>query len=128
MRPKFFFFFFFFVFKQKTAYEIVSGDWSSDVCSSDLAGRRRPRHRQEDRRGGRRGLDGRGARDSGAGRRGDLAAALPPAGTHAGPRADARRRLRSPLTTPDREAPAVLRVAVPNKGSLAEPAADMLRE
>ena len=42
----FFFFFFFFVFfcfffcffffKQKTAYEIVSRDWSSDVCSSDL--------------------------------------------------------------------------------------------
>ena len=30
-------------FKQKTAYEIMSGDWSSDVCSSDLAvgGRRR---------------------------------------------------------------------------------------
>src|SRR5213082_2280196 len=27
---------FFFCFKQKTAYEIVSGDWSSDVCSSDL--------------------------------------------------------------------------------------------
>ena len=23
-------------FKQKTAYEIASGDWSSDVCSSDL--------------------------------------------------------------------------------------------
>ena len=22
--------------KQKTAYEIVCGDWSSDVCSSDL--------------------------------------------------------------------------------------------
>src|SRR5213082_2865631 len=32
----FFFSFFFFFFKQKTAYEIVSGDWSSDVCSSDL--------------------------------------------------------------------------------------------
>ena len=31
-----FFFFFFFFFKQKTAYEIVSRDWSSDVCSSDL--------------------------------------------------------------------------------------------
>jgi len=30
-------FFFFFFFKQKTAYEIVSRDWSSDVCSSDLA-------------------------------------------------------------------------------------------
>ena len=23
--------------KQKTAYEIIAGDWSSDVCSSDLA-------------------------------------------------------------------------------------------
>src|SRR5216117_2668451 len=29
-------FFFFFFFKQKTAYEIRKGDWSSDVCSSDL--------------------------------------------------------------------------------------------
>src|SRR5213082_1920675 len=28
----------FFFFKKKTAYEIVSGDWSSDVCSSDLGG------------------------------------------------------------------------------------------
>ena len=26
------FFFFFFFFKQKTAYEIGTGDWSSDVC------------------------------------------------------------------------------------------------
>src|SRR5213079_2287192 len=25
-----------FFFKQKTAYEITTGDWSSDVCSSDL--------------------------------------------------------------------------------------------
>ena len=25
-----------FFFKQKTAYEIGTGDWSSDVCSSDL--------------------------------------------------------------------------------------------
>ena len=32
----FFFFIFFFFFKQKTAYEIGTGDWSSDVCSSDL--------------------------------------------------------------------------------------------
>ena len=31
-------FFFFFFFKQKTAYEIGTGDWSSDVCSSDLIG------------------------------------------------------------------------------------------
>ena len=29
--------FFFFFFKQKTAYEIYQCDWSSDVCSSDLA-------------------------------------------------------------------------------------------
>src|ERR1051325_4613540 len=30
----------FFFFKQKTAYEITYGDWSSDVCSSDLPARR----------------------------------------------------------------------------------------
>src|SRR5881628_3415297 len=28
-----------FFFKQKTAYEVSVSDWSSDVCSSDLAGR-----------------------------------------------------------------------------------------
>src|SRR3546814_3180476 len=28
---------FFFFFKQKTAYEMRISDWSSDVCSSDLA-------------------------------------------------------------------------------------------
>ncbi len=27
---------YFFFFKQKTAYEMQFGDWSSDVCSSDL--------------------------------------------------------------------------------------------
>src|SRR3546814_19885389 len=30
-------FVFFFFFKQKTAYEMRISDWSSDVCSSDLA-------------------------------------------------------------------------------------------
>src|SRR3546814_10564538 len=30
---------FFFFFKQKTAYEMRISDWSSDVCSSDLAHR-----------------------------------------------------------------------------------------
>src|SRR5213076_2042283 len=30
----------FFFFKQKTAYEMVGSDWSSDVCSSDLPGAR----------------------------------------------------------------------------------------
>src|SRR3546814_5532504 len=34
-------FFFFFFFKQKTAYEMRISDWSSDVCSSDLANPRR---------------------------------------------------------------------------------------
>src|SRR3546814_5248352 len=32
-----FFMVFFFFFKQKTAYEMRISDWSSDVCSSDLA-------------------------------------------------------------------------------------------
>src|SRR3546814_8897828 len=31
----------FFLFKQKTAYEMRISDWSSDVCSSDLATRKR---------------------------------------------------------------------------------------
>src|SRR3546814_12107279 len=31
--------YFFVFFKQKTAYEMRISDWSSDVCSSDLAGR-----------------------------------------------------------------------------------------
>src|SRR3546814_2310705 len=31
------FFLWFFFFKQKTAYEMRISDWSSDVCSSDLA-------------------------------------------------------------------------------------------
>src|SRR3546814_4848278 len=31
------YFVFFFFFKQKTAYEMRISDWSSDVCSSDLA-------------------------------------------------------------------------------------------
>src|SRR3546814_7440161 len=30
------YFLFFFFFKQKTAYEMLISDWSSDVCSSDL--------------------------------------------------------------------------------------------
>src|SRR3546814_1832632 len=32
---------FFFFFKQKTAYEMRISDWSSDVCSSDLRGRKK---------------------------------------------------------------------------------------
>src|SRR3546814_6032950 len=32
--------FFFFFFKQKSAYELLISDWSSDVCSSDLAKQR----------------------------------------------------------------------------------------
>src|SRR5881396_4066625 len=32
----YYYFLCFFFFKQKTAYEMVRSDWSSDVCSSDL--------------------------------------------------------------------------------------------
>src|SRR3546814_3235136 len=46
----------FFFFKQKTAYEMRISDWSSDVCSSDLAkqeaqdieARRRPREAERE--------------------------------------------------------------------------------
>src|SRR5213076_942180 len=41
--------FWFFFFKQKTAYEMVGSDWSSDVCSSDL-----PLLRRSEGPGGRR--------------------------------------------------------------------------
>src|SRR3546814_6177094 len=34
----------FFFFKQKTAYEMRISDWSSDVCSSDLAAHQDQRH------------------------------------------------------------------------------------
>src|SRR6187402_3113643 len=40
-----------FFFKQKTAYEMVSCDWSSDVCSSDLAAAARGGARVESRNG-----------------------------------------------------------------------------
>src|SRR3546814_10366636 len=50
---------FVFFFKQKTAYEMRISDWSSDVCSSDLEGRRLAaefeRHRDQ--------IVGRGAHD-----------------------------------------------------------------
>src|SRR3546814_7139800 len=47
-----------FFFKQKTAYEMRISDWSSDVCSSDLAARDNPeprfgRYRRESRRSAR---------------------------------------------------------------------------
>src|SRR3546814_17352049 len=40
----------YFVFKQKTAYEMRISDWSSDVCSSDLA-EDRQRGREQDEEG-----------------------------------------------------------------------------
>ena len=39
----------FFFFKQKTAYEIGTGDWSSDVCSSDLAAMRKGQYKNQGR-------------------------------------------------------------------------------
>src|SRR3546814_3738073 len=48
---------FFFFFKQKTAYEMLISDWSSDVCSSDLGGEAREagadQHQPPVSRGGR---------------------------------------------------------------------------
>src|SRR3546814_18522612 len=41
--------FFFFFFKQKTAYEMRISDWSSDVCSSDLAADRAGGKAREER-------------------------------------------------------------------------------
>src|SRR3546814_4533739 len=38
---------YFFFFKQKTAYEMRISDWSSDVCSSDLADRGGGKAQQE---------------------------------------------------------------------------------
>src|SRR3546814_20626778 len=40
-----FFWLLFFFFKQKTAYDMLISDWSSDVCSSDLAIMSGPRGR-----------------------------------------------------------------------------------
>src|SRR3546814_13388678 len=45
--PKILFLLIFFFFKQKTAYEMRISDWSSDVCSSDLAGARALQRRAE---------------------------------------------------------------------------------
>src|SRR3546814_2582357 len=44
----------FFCFKQKTAYEMRIRDWSSDVCSSDLAQRQAAQRQPRLRRGCRR--------------------------------------------------------------------------
>src|SRR3546814_15683147 len=50
----------FFFFKQKTAYEMRISDWSSDVCSSDLAdGEARLRGRRRVEGGGRSGRENR---------------------------------------------------------------------
>src|SRR3546814_15841078 len=78
--------FFFFFFKQKTAYEMRISDWSSDVCSSDLA--RQPARRQAEGEL-RPGPAGRSHRPQGAqGRlalvRGQLLPALPPGGAASG--------------------------------------------
>src|SRR5687768_11138784 len=97
-------------------------------------------------------MDGRRTRDDGARRGGDLTAALPGAGAHARPRrrpgsgvrASLGARRSRPPHVDDRTQPfylwssampgtvtpngSVLRIAVPNKGSLAEPAAEMLSE
>src|SRR5216110_757973 len=62
------FFCFFFFFKQKTAYEISSRDWSSDVCSSDLLvprGRDLDGNEAAERKGDDRGRRARAEREEG---------------------------------------------------------------
>src|SRR5690349_732639 len=76
-------------------------------------------HRQEGRRGGGRVVDGRRVRRPRTRGRRDLPAAVPRAGTDAGVEPEARGCVPPPMT---------LRIAVPNKGSLSAPAAQMLRE
>src|SRR3546814_1644269 len=51
----------FFFFKQKTAYEMVISDWSSDVCSSDLSRSRAERDPRTRRRRARNPRGRRGA-------------------------------------------------------------------
>src|SRR3546814_9834636 len=67
----------FFFFKQKTAYEMHISDWSSDVCSSDLAARAAARRwrlgvARASAPAARSGLRDRGARRGGAAARDDL--------------------------------------------------------
>src|SRR3546814_4305869 len=50
----FFYIIFVFFFKQTTAYEMRISDWSSDVCSSDLADRARQRRAVPQRHAARR--------------------------------------------------------------------------
>src|SRR6266487_6592811 len=45
----FYFFFFFFFFSSRRRHTIWTGDWSSDVCSSDLPGLVLPLHIFEER-------------------------------------------------------------------------------
>src|SRR5690606_14674196 len=74
-------------------------------------------------RGGRRVVDGRRARGPRARGRGDQPTALPRAGADDRVRTVPRRRLLPPVKEPP-----MLKVAVPNKGSLSEAAAQMLAE
>src|SRR3546814_2777644 len=48
---------YFFFFNQKTEYEMRISDWSSDVCSSDLAAVRDERDRRGDHQGRERALE-----------------------------------------------------------------------
>src|SRR3546814_7962416 len=105
----------FFFFKQKTAYEMRISDWSSDVCSSDLAAKDRQLSRGHRRaEGGARELrrrppavadrparnlqpDAREPRRSGDARR----HTRPPGGRDAPRRADYRARRREPRQSPE---------------------------
>src|SRR2546426_6005762 len=55
-RPFFRIYFFFFFFSSRRRHTRLQGDWSSDVCSSDLRGRRGRQVRREDPLAGRSGI------------------------------------------------------------------------
>src|SRR3546814_2790075 len=95
---------FFFFFKQKTAYEMRISDWSSDVCSSDLACTLGPsgsaralehdvhiRHDGPAERGAQGPLDGRAARRLQPGKRSGDGLRTGPADGGDGTRSEERR-------------------------------------
>src|SRR3546814_4121442 len=63
----------FLFFKQKTAYEVRSSDWSSDVCSSDLECQHCQAQRRADQLTGRRDAEHAGAQQSDPAKRKRLA-------------------------------------------------------
>src|SRR5690348_11020307 len=109
------------------------GDRRSHLGNGRRPAPGRTRDRQEGRRGGGGVLDGRRARGPRAGRRGDLPAAVPGPGPDAGARSEAGGRVPTSVTAAPARSPSrppggcrtMLRIAIPNKGTLSTPASQM---